>query len=72
MVLWWEGAVHGSVQALRIVSMSFAGLAMALSTPPDRLFAALVRLRVPYGVAFLAVTALRFVAWLLLLLLFRV
>lgn len=61
VVLWREGLVHGLVQSLRLLAVTFAGIAVAVSTPTDRLFAALVRLRVPYGVAFLAVTALRFV-----------
>jgi len=61
VVLYREGVAHGLVQSLRLVAMTFAGLAVAVSTPPDRLFAALVRLRCPYAVAFLAVTAIRFV-----------
>ncbi len=61
VVFYREGLTHGFVQSLRLVAMTFGGLAVAVSTPPDRLFAALVGLRCPYGVAFLAVTALRFV-----------
>lgn len=61
VAVWREGAVHGLVQSLRLVAAGFAGTALALSTPPDRLFAALVALRVPHGAAFLAVTGLRFV-----------
>jgi energy-coupling factor transport system permease protein len=59
--LYREGLVHGAVQSMRFVALSLAGLALALSTPPDRLFAALLRLRIPFGLGFLAVTALRFV-----------
>lgn len=61
VTLWREGATHGLVQSLRLVATTFAGLALAVSTAPERLFAALVALRVPYGAAFLAVVALRFV-----------
>lgn len=61
VAVWREGVLHGLVQSLRLVAVTLAGLSVALSTSPDRLFAALVRLRVPYGLAFLAVTALRFV-----------
>jgi energy-coupling factor transport system permease protein len=61
IVLYKEGVLHGLAQSLRLVAMTFAGLAVALSTSPDRLFAGLVSLRCPYAVAFLAVTALRFV-----------
>ena len=59
--LWNEGALHGLVQSLRFCSVSLAGLALAISTPPDRLHAALIALRVPFGLAFLVVTGLRFV-----------
>lgn len=61
VTIWREGITHGLVQSLRLVATTFAGLALAVSTPPDRLFAALLALRVPYGAAFLAVVALRFV-----------
>ena len=61
VVVWREGLLHGAIQSLRLVAMGLAGTTLALSTPPDRLFAALVSLRAPHGIAFLAVTALRFV-----------
>ena len=61
LTLWEEGVRWGLVQSLRFVAVSLAGIGLAVSTPPDRLFAALLRLRVPFGLAFLAVTALRFV-----------
>ncbi|MEZ4317986.1 MAG: ATP-binding cassette domain-containing protein [Myxococcota bacterium] len=61
IALWWEGLVWGAVQSARLVAVSSAGLALALSYAPDRLLGVLRRLRVPGGLAFLAVTALRFV-----------
>jgi energy-coupling factor transport system permease protein len=61
LVVWQEGVAYGAVQALRFVSVTVAGLSLVASTPTDRLMAALVRLRVPFGLAFLALTALRFV-----------
>jgi len=61
LVIYREGVTWGLVQSLRLVAVTLAGLAVAVSTPPDRAFAALLRLRVPFGAAFLAVTALRFV-----------
>lgn len=61
LVLWREGAWHGLVQSLRLVAMGLAGASVALSTAPDRLLQGLVALRVPWGVGFLAVTALRMV-----------
>ncbi|MCB9675002.1 MAG: ATP-binding cassette domain-containing protein [Alphaproteobacteria bacterium] len=61
VALWWEGLAWGAVQSARLVAVSSAGLALALTFTPDRLLGALRRLRVPGGLAFLAVTALRFV-----------
>ncbi len=61
VTVWREGVVHGLVQSLRLVAATCAGAALALSTSPDRLCAALLSLGVPWGAAFLAVTALRFV-----------
>jgi len=61
LVLYWEGISWGLVQSLRLIAVGLAGLAVAVSTPPDQMVAGLVRLRVPFGLSFLAVTALRFV-----------
>ena len=60
LVFWREGLRHGMAQSLRFVGLSLAGLAVAVSTPPDRLHAALRALRVPFGLALMASTALRF------------
>lgn len=59
--IWREGLQHGLVQSLRLVAMAFAGAALTLSTPPDRLHAALLRLQLPFGLALMASTALRLV-----------
>ncbi|MFT4623933.1 MAG: energy-coupling factor transport system permease protein [Myxococcota bacterium] len=61
VVVWREGVTYGLIQSLRMLATAFAGLAVAVSTAPDRLLAGLVSLRVPAVPAFLAVTALRFV-----------
>lgn len=61
LTLWREGVRDGLVQSLRFLALSLSGVSLSLSTPPDRLFAAFVALRFPSGLAFLAVTALRFV-----------
>ena len=55
-----EGAEYGLLQSLRFSGVSLAGIAVCLSTSPDRLLGGLVRLRVPMGIAFMAMTALRF------------
>jgi len=61
VTLWREGVVHGLVQSLRLVAMGFAGATVAIATAPDRLLQGLAALRVPWAVAFLAVTSLRMV-----------
>lgn len=60
LTLWREGLRYGLAQSLRFIGLSLAGLAVAVSTPPDRLHAALRALRVPFGLALMASTALRF------------
>jgi len=55
-----EGAQYGLVQSLRFMGLSLAGLTVCLSTSPERLLVGLVRLRVPMGVSFMAMTAMRF------------
>lgn len=60
LTLWREGVLYGLAQSLRFLSLTLAGAALALSTPPDRLLAALLRLRVPFGLALMASAALRF------------
>lgn len=61
VVLWREGAAHGLLQSLRFLAVTTAGVALARSTPADRLYLGLLGLRVPFGLAFLVATALRFV-----------
>ncbi len=61
VVICREGVTHGLVQSLRFVALTAAGIWVALSTAPDRLVAALLALRVPFGIALMAATALRFV-----------
>lgn len=59
LTIWREGVFWGAVQSLRFGSTLVASLAVAATTSPDRLHAALRALRVPHGLAFLAATALR-------------
>lgn len=61
LTLYREGVGYGLVQSLRFVSVGLAGMTVALSTPSDRLHAALLRLRVPFGLALMTAAALRFV-----------
>jgi energy-coupling factor transporter transmembrane protein EcfT len=61
LVLYREGVSHGLVQSLRFVAVGFAGVAMVATTPLDRMLAAMLKLRIPFPLAFLATTGLRFV-----------
>jgi energy-coupling factor transport system permease protein len=54
-----EGVAYGLLQSLRFVAVTLAGLSLVASTTPDRLVPALTWFRIPPGLAFLAVTALR-------------
>lgn len=58
--LYREGVRHGLAQSLRLVGLSLAGLGLAVTTPADRLHAALLALRMPFGLALMAATAVRF------------
>lgn len=55
-----EGLIYGAVQSLRVVATALAGLTLALSTSPERLLAALARLRMPTTLGFMTTAALRF------------
>jgi energy-coupling factor transport system permease protein len=58
--IYQEGLVFGLIQSLRMLASMASGLALALSTSPERLLAALVWFRVPAGLCFMVMTALRF------------
>ena len=55
-----EGLAYGLTQSLRMLAMTLAGLTVCLSTSPERLLAALVRMRMSTALSFMAVTAVRF------------
>ncbi len=60
LTVWREGVTYGLVQSMRMVAVGLAGVALAIRTPPDRLFAGLLRLRLPFGLALMAGSAFRF------------
>ncbi|MCA9268376.1 MAG: energy-coupling factor transporter transmembrane protein EcfT [Planctomycetales bacterium] len=59
VAVYSEGAVYGLAQSTRFLAVTLAGVTTYLSTSPERLLAALGRLRVPVSISFLTVTALR-------------
>jgi len=60
LAIYREGFLYGVTQGLRLVLALGAGLAVAFSTDAPSLLYGLRFFRVPYGVAFMAVTSLRF------------
>jgi energy-coupling factor transport system permease protein len=60
LAVYREGVWHGLAQSLRMLAVALAGLAVCLSTSPERLLAALLRLRAPTAIGFMAVAAIRF------------
>jgi len=60
LALYREGFLYGVTQGLRLVLAIGSGLAVAFSTDATALLRGLRFYRVPYGVAFMAVTSLRF------------
>lgn len=60
LAIYREGFLYGLTQGLRLVLALGAGLAVAFSTDASSLLSALRYYRVPYGIAFMAVTSLRF------------
>jgi energy-coupling factor transport system permease protein len=61
LTFYREGFLHGLVQSLRFGAVLGAGVWLSTGTPPDRLIAALLALRLPFGLALMGATAMRFV-----------
>lgn len=58
--LYKEGLGHGLAQGLRFAAMTGLGLLVAWTTAPRDLLLGLIRLKMPYGLAFMLTTAVRF------------
>lgn len=59
LALYQEGISYGGLQALRFLPMLLLGVALCGSTSAEQLFAAMRALRLPYGLGFMGMTALR-------------
>jgi energy-coupling factor transport system permease protein len=55
-----EGALHGLLQSARFIAALSGGALLAVSTPPDRLVSALITMRIPFGLALMAASSMRF------------
>lgn len=60
LFVYQEGLQHGAIQGLRSASILSLGLLMCWTTDSRDMLNGLVGLRVPYSVAFMVVTAVRF------------
>lgn len=58
--VYQEGFVYGAVQSLRFSSMLVLGLAFCWTTDSAAMFRGLLRMRLPFVLAFMTVTAVRF------------
>ncbi len=58
-VLWREGVTHGLLQSTRFIASLAAGGLVVISTPTDRMLAALIALRLPPGLVMMGTAALR-------------
>ena len=61
LYIYREGVVYGLKQGLRMTAMTTLGLLVCWTTDSRLLLLGLVRLRLPYSLAFMAVTAVRFI-----------
>lgn len=60
LVVYQEGFKYGAVQGLRSAVMLSVGLLMAWTTDARNMLSGLVRLKIPYNIAFMVVTSMRF------------
>ncbi|MDP2766456.1 MAG: energy-coupling factor transporter transmembrane component T [Candidatus Methanoperedens sp.] len=58
--VYQEGFRYGAVQGLRSATMLSVGLLMAWTTDARNMLNGLVRLKIPYNIAFMVVTSIRF------------
>ena len=65
LYVYKEGFLYGLIQGLRFSAMTAAGLLLCWTTAPQKMLLGLVRLKIPYGIAFMAITAIRFLPILL-------
>lgn len=63
--LYREGFLYGMVQGLRFLVMTTLGMLVVWTTEPQDMLAGMLRMRIPYGQAFMLVTAFRFIPILL-------
>lgn len=59
--VYLQGIHHGATQSFRMLAIGFVGYAICFSTEPDEFLAGLMAFKVPFSLAFMAVSAIQFV-----------
>lgn len=61
LALYREGIRHGLLQSCRLLAASFTGFAICFSTAPSQFLSGMRSMKVPYSLAFMTVSAVRFI-----------
>ena len=56
-----EGIEYGAIQSMRLASTTALALLFYWTTEPNAMLMGLIKLKVPYGLAFMVITSLRFI-----------
>ena len=59
--IYLQGIKYGAIQSFRIIAVGLCGYAVCFSTEPDDFLKGFVALKVPYSLAFMAVSAIQFI-----------
>ena len=59
--IYREGIEYGAIQSLRFASTTALALLFYWTTNPNAMLLGLIKLKVPYGLAFMVITSLRFI-----------
>ncbi len=59
--IYVQGIEHGLIQSFRMIAVGFCGYAVCFSTEPDDFLKGFVALKVPFSLAFMAVSAIQFI-----------
>lgn len=61
LCVYLQGIHHGAIQSFRMLAIGFVGHAICFSTEPDDFLIGLMAFKVPFSLAFMAVSAIQFV-----------
>lgn len=61
LCIYLQGIHHGAVQSCRMLAVGFAGYAVCFSTESDDFLSGFIALKIPFSLAFMAVSAIEFI-----------